>query len=200
LCVTLAGDGPARAAWERAGRVLQQKHPDVKVEFTGWLESAARDAALASAHLLVVPSLWPEPFGRVGLEAGLWGTPAVAFNVGGISEWLQEGFNGHFAAADPSSAAGLAAAITRSLEDGAHYAALRAGAFQAATRQSAEDHATRLAAVLDKVARAGSAGSTPDPQRPRAGRDEGTGRPLTAKERVVKPARLCFVVESGTDV
>src|SRR5439155_6758445 len=138
--------------------------------------------------------------GRVGLEAGLWGTPAVAFNVGGISEWLQEGFNGHFAAADPSSAAGLAAAITRSLEDGAHYAALRAGAFQAATRQSAEDHATRLAAVLDKVARAGSAGSTPDPQRPRAGRDEGTGRPLTAKERVVKPARLCFVVESGTDV
>jgi glycosyltransferase involved in cell wall biosynthesis len=172
LRVIVAGDGPARGGWERVGRAVQARYPDVKVEFTGWLESGARDAAMASAHLLVVPSLWPEPFGRVGLEAGLWGTPAVAFDVGGISEWLRDGYNGHFAPADPPSAAGLAAAITHSLQDGAHYAALRAGAFEAATRRSAEDHATRLAAVLDEVARTGSPGSTHDPQRPKVICDE----------------------------
>jgi glycosyltransferase involved in cell wall biosynthesis len=163
LRLTFAGDGPARRAWERAGRALQNECADVKVEFTGWLESGGRDSALASSHLLVVPSLWPEPFGRVGLESGLWGTPAVAFDVGGIRDWLQEGRNGHFAPADPPSAAGLASAITRALQDPAHYAALRVGAFEAATRLSAEDHATRLAAVLDEVARTGSVRSTAEP-------------------------------------
>lgn len=33
---------------------------------------------------LVIPNLWPEPFGLVGLEAAQYGVPAVSFAVGGI--------------------------------------------------------------------------------------------------------------------
>ena len=37
---------------------------------------------------LAVPSIWPEPFCISGIEAAFFGKPAVAFNVGGISDWL----------------------------------------------------------------------------------------------------------------
>lgn len=46
------------------------------------------------AWALVVPSMWPEPFGIVGIEALSHARPAVAFSVGGIPEWLENGVTG----------------------------------------------------------------------------------------------------------
>ena len=49
----------------------------------------------------MVPSIWPEPFGQVGPEAGLYGVPAAAFAVGGTPSWLTDGVNGRLAPGDP---------------------------------------------------------------------------------------------------
>lgn len=43
---------------------------------------------------LLVPSIWAEPFGIVGIEAMSCERPVIAFNVGGVNEWLSDGVNG----------------------------------------------------------------------------------------------------------
>jgi len=40
----------------------------------------------ARSSVVVCPTIWPEPFGRVPLEAGCVGRPIVAFSVGGLTE------------------------------------------------------------------------------------------------------------------
>jgi glycosyltransferase involved in cell wall biosynthesis len=55
------------------------------------VDAIARDACLASSGVLLMPSLWNEAFGMAGLEALAQGTPVVAYDVGGISEWCHGG-------------------------------------------------------------------------------------------------------------
>ena len=67
---------------------------DTRVTFRGWLQGDALVNAYREAAVVVVPSRWPEPFGIVGIEAMAHGRPVVAFSVGGIPEWLENGVGG----------------------------------------------------------------------------------------------------------
>lgn len=49
---------------------------------------------MSRAACVVVPSLWPEPFGLVALEAQRLGTPVVASRVGGLAELVDDGKTG----------------------------------------------------------------------------------------------------------
>ncbi len=49
---------------------------------------------LSQADLLVLPSLTPEPFGRVIIEAGAVGTPVAATCLGGVPDIIDDGKNG----------------------------------------------------------------------------------------------------------
>jgi glycosyltransferase involved in cell wall biosynthesis len=64
---------------------------------------------LAEADVLVLPSLWEEPFGRSLIEALASGVPAVGTRVGGIPEVLCPGFEDHVA--EPGSVESLATTI-----------------------------------------------------------------------------------------
>ena len=66
-----------------------------KVEFLGLLSPADLRSAYASCLALAVPSIWPEPFGIIGIEAMAAAKPVVAFDVGGVREWLTDGENGY---------------------------------------------------------------------------------------------------------
>lgn len=54
------------------------------------------------ATVVLIPSFWPEPFGRVALEAIALGTPVVASNRGGLPEIIQNKY-GQIAAPTVSS-------------------------------------------------------------------------------------------------
>jgi glycosyltransferase involved in cell wall biosynthesis len=139
----MIGDGPQRTAWEqRASRL------GVPYTATGWLSGADRWTALRQATVLALPSTWPEPFGLVGLEAAALGIPAVAFDVGGVREWLRPGVNGHLAPADPPRASGLADSLVRTLSDAEQLNAMRQGAVAIAAEMSLARHLDRLEAVF----------------------------------------------------
>ncbi|MET0626296.1 MAG: glycosyltransferase family 4 protein [Pyrinomonadaceae bacterium] len=149
--LTFAGDGPERPVWERAARRLERQHPAVEVGFAGWVARERLDRFLDECDLLVFPSQWPEPFGLAGPEAGARGVPVAAFAVGGISEWLTDGVNGHLAPGDPPTAAGLADAVVRCLADPAEHARLARGAVKTAHRFSLRNHLSGLLDIFEKV-------------------------------------------------
>jgi glycosyltransferase involved in cell wall biosynthesis len=64
------------------------------VLWLGWLPSDKHLALFKQASVVVVPSVWPEPFGLVGIEAMRSAKPVIAFNVGGIPGWLENGKTG----------------------------------------------------------------------------------------------------------
>lgn len=61
---------------------------DNRVNFLGWVRNEDLGHFYSKAKVVVVPSRWPEPFGMIGLEAMHHGRPVVAFDVGGIPDWL----------------------------------------------------------------------------------------------------------------
>ncbi len=65
-------------------------------EFLGELSVADRDALLASAHAVLMPGSWPEPFGLVAIESLACGTPVIARRVGALPEIIREGIDGFF--------------------------------------------------------------------------------------------------------
>jgi glycosyltransferase involved in cell wall biosynthesis len=152
LQVIFAGEGRQRPAWEQQAVNLQRQHSELEIEFLGWIDRTRMDVLLNDCDLQVVPSLWPEPFGLVGPEAGLRGVPAAAFAVGGVPDWLLDGVNGHLAPGNPPTSAGLADAIIRCLRDPVTHSSLRRGAVRIAEQYSVKNHRDALMKVFEHVA------------------------------------------------
>lgn len=108
--LAVLGTGPALGeARAEAARL------DVALEESGAQGAPAVRAAIDRAALVVMPSLWAEPFGYVGIEAFARGRTVVAYDVGGVGAWLDDGVNG--IAVPPRDEAALGAAIVRVLDD-----------------------------------------------------------------------------------
>jgi glycosyltransferase involved in cell wall biosynthesis len=65
-----------------------------RVFFKGYVSPDEIAIFYRECSVVAVSSVWPEPFGAVGLEAMRFGLPVVAFDAGGIREWLTNGRNG----------------------------------------------------------------------------------------------------------
>jgi glycosyltransferase involved in cell wall biosynthesis len=142
--LTMVGDGPQRADWEKLAARL-----DVRAGFVGWKSGEDRWPSLRRASLLAVPSVWPEPFGLVGLEAAAFGVPAIAFDVGGIREWLTPGENGFLVPRDSLHPTAFADELITAFSRPELLAAMRCKAKAVAQRLSLERHLDRLEEILD---------------------------------------------------
>ena len=90
-CVVL-GDGHHRPYCEQLSRKLGLAD---RVHFKGYIPSDELKSYYRECSVVVVSSVWPEPFGMAGIEAMRYGLPVVAFDAGGIQEWLIDGENGY---------------------------------------------------------------------------------------------------------
>jgi glycosyltransferase involved in cell wall biosynthesis len=145
--LTMAGDGPQRAEWERLAARL-----GVDATFVGWVDDDGRAALFRAASVLAVPSVWPEPFGLVGLEAGVFGVPSIAFDVGGVRDWLAPGVNGWLVPGALPSARALADALVHAARNPDLLARMRVAAREAAERMSLARHVQALERVLAAAA------------------------------------------------
>ncbi len=105
---------------------------------------------LRTADLLVVPSLWPEPLGLVGLEAASYGVPALAFDSGGIREWLIDGETGRLVTGQPSSGA-LASALEDCLREPDRLKRWGRSAARSAGARTAAAHVSALEQVFQSA-------------------------------------------------
>ncbi|MCP9494510.1 MAG: glycosyltransferase family 4 protein [Pyrinomonadaceae bacterium MAG19_C2-C3] len=144
LRVIFAGDGPARAECERKAIELHKRFPFVEAVFTGWLAGGELEQAWAQTDVMVVPSIWPEPFATVGREAAIRGVPVAAFDVGGNRDWLIDSVNGSLATGDPPTAHGLSKAIISILSDQETNSRLRRGAVTTVGRFTMDNHLDNL--------------------------------------------------------
>jgi phosphatidylinositol alpha-1,6-mannosyltransferase len=112
------GDGSLRPGIEQLAEsygVAESAH------FLGTVSDEQRNSWLRRAHLLAMPSRLPagglagEGFGIVYLEAGAYGKPVVAGNVGGALDAVLDGETGLLV--DPLDPLAVAGAITRLLLD-----------------------------------------------------------------------------------
>ncbi|WP_176550398.1 glycosyltransferase family 4 protein [Bacillus sp. AFS037270] len=74
------GDGPLKED------LMKLSIGDTRIKFNGKIPKEQIQLAMSDVDLVIVPSTWEEPFGRVIIEAYQVGTPVLASNVGGIPE------------------------------------------------------------------------------------------------------------------
>jgi glycosyltransferase involved in cell wall biosynthesis len=145
----ICGDGWRLDAMRRLARALGVSE---RVSFRGWLGAGDLAHELAEASVVAIPSVWPEPFGLVGIEALACGRPVVASLTGGIGDWLEDGVSG--LAVTPGDVPGLARALDELLADPVRQAKMGdAGKEMVSARFSTERH---VDALLDAYAAARS--------------------------------------------
>ena len=83
LRLKVVGDGPL------AGPVQEAARANEHIEWLGRLPYDAVLDRVGRAALLVIPSVWHEPFGRVAIEAYAKATPVVASNRGALAEIVE---------------------------------------------------------------------------------------------------------------
>jgi glycosyltransferase involved in cell wall biosynthesis len=144
-----------------------------RVVFTGFVADVP--GALRLLDVFVHASVYPEPFGRVIVEAMLVGRPVVAADAGGPREIIEPGRTGLLV--PPGDDAGVSAAILRLLADREFAANVaEAGRLEARRRFSAEEHARIVQSIYDSVLAAGtlaSTGAAPEPTPSGAAREGG---------------------------
>lgn len=147
VTLDIVGDGPERDNLESKIRALGMQH---RVTICGWLDGEKLKECYRRNAVLIVPSLWPEPFGMVGIEAASCCRPAVAFDVGGISDWLHDGATGFIVKAEQF---GEFRARIEALLDSPEKARQMgvSGQQEAAERYSVETHLRDLLSQLGRI-------------------------------------------------
>lgn len=100
---------------EEYKRFAKELGVEKKIRFVGWVPNEKLSSYYRQASLLVVPSMWIEAFGIIGIEAMAHTRPIIAFNTGGISDWLEDGETGFLI--ERGDVQGLAKKISLLLEN-----------------------------------------------------------------------------------
>lgn len=156
VCARLKKDFPNIRMWivgrgdgeyeKKLKDMVKTAHLLENVTFFGFLSQRKKFEMLQKAHILVVPSL-KEGFGLTVPEAGIVGTPSVAYNVEGLKDIITDMKNGILVDVTPDD---MAIQVKRLLLDLGLYRKLQKGASDYAKGLSWDKTANRSLSLLEK--------------------------------------------------
>jgi glycosyltransferase involved in cell wall biosynthesis len=111
ILLTIAGEGPLKEFYK--SYVVQHKLQN-NVKFVNHISNTELEKKLIATTILVLPSIYEEPFGLSGIEAMFVGRPVIGSAIGGIPEWLKSTCG---ELVKPNSSEVLASAIIKMLND-----------------------------------------------------------------------------------
>lgn len=101
------------------------------------------------AEVVIMPSIWAETFGLVGIEAMSVGRPIIGSNVGGIPEWLDDGKTGYLV--EPGNPEQIAEKVIMLLSNRKLLEQMGKNARKRAEQFSIEKHVEKLEKVYLEV-------------------------------------------------
>lgn len=90
--LTIVGEGNYK---NQLIKYVKKLKLEKNVQFIPWQKTETINKNYENANIILMPSIWPESFGKVGVEAMSVGRPVIASHVGGIPEWLIDGKTGY---------------------------------------------------------------------------------------------------------
>ncbi len=142
----IVGDGRER------GELLAQSHSlgiEHHVSFLGHRSRGELSTFYEKASIVLLPSIWPEAFGKTGIEAMSVGRPVIASDVGGISDWLHDSENGFLV--PPKKSDALAQAVIKLFADRELYQKFSQNARKTAEQFDLSVHLQKMLALYDKI-------------------------------------------------
>jgi glycosyltransferase involved in cell wall biosynthesis len=144
----IAGDGSYKAQLQS---VINGLGIDKKVDFLGQMSPTELAREYTRCTLFVLPSIWPETFGKVGIEAMSVGRPVIATDVGGVRDWLKDGENGWLV--KPHKPDQITAKIIKILSDEQTAEKMAKVARKTAERFSIEAMSKNIERLIDEYAK-----------------------------------------------
>lgn len=92
LRLFIAGSGTLK---KKISRYIKENNLEEQVKLLGQISYTKVLEYIKGAKIVVVPSVWEEPFGRVALEACFLGVPTVVTNRGGLPGIITNGKTGY---------------------------------------------------------------------------------------------------------
>ena len=145
LSIDIVGEGPDLPQVQQ----LALSKPGVIVH--GKMDTSGIRELMGRVDALLVPSRWAEPYGKVGLEAASQGVPAIAYQVGGISEWLKDGQTGLFVEKGSLEPRKLAEKICELYSNEENWNQLRRGAWSHASNLTIDNHLEHFLSYMQKA-------------------------------------------------
>lgn len=117
---------------------LKERFGDARVVFLG---QVLPQVLFDKIDVLVVPSLWDEPMGRVPLEAASAGIPSIVANRGGLPETVTHGATGFVF--DPNDPISLTKCLAALASDKSRLLAMKNNVFESSLASSEDQVASR---------------------------------------------------------
>jgi glycosyltransferase involved in cell wall biosynthesis len=108
-CLRIAGSGPLEP-------LVRNADPKFRIEHLGLVPHDDMLSEISRAAVTVIPSVWPEPFGRSVIEAAARGRAALVTRSGGLPDLVEDGVTGWISDLGADS---IAASFRRAADSGA---------------------------------------------------------------------------------